>query len=406
MVPPAVVALTDAVSGMRGLDLELLSSGQLLETLEAVETLARQLQAVGIRQLRCAHERDVTAAECGRSPRSWLIEEQNLSPAEASRRMRLLHALPSHPLLEAAVDAGDISAEHALTILTALRHVPAELLDAVEDALVELAGQVPPHEVARAVDAILVALGVESSADEAAARRYGERGVTNSRTFAGTGSLAGTLTPELAEKLDLVFAGCANRAGEDDERSAAARRHDTLEEILDHWLGSAELPDVNGERPRLVVTISWDDLMDTLTTGRWATFDSGALLNPAAARRIGCDAEILPVLLGSRSELLDIVETTRTFTAKVKRAIRIRDGNRCGFPRCRRPLAECHHIIHWADGGPSTADNGVYLCAFHHWLAHEGGWNLARNPNGSHTWTNTTGRTITGQPPPRQPKAA
>ena len=135
MVPPAVVALTDAVTGMRGLDLELLSSGQLLETMEILETVSRQVGALDIRALRCAHERDVLAEECGRSPRSWLIEEQNLSPAEASRRMRLLHALPSHPLLEAAVDAGDISAEHALTILSCLRHVPAELLDAVEDEL-------------------------------------------------------------------------------------------------------------------------------------------------------------------------------------------------------------------------------------------------------------------------------
>jgi hypothetical protein len=82
----------------------------------------------------------------------------------------------------------------------------------------------------------------------------------------------------------------------------------------------------------------------------------GESISGAAARRIGCDAHIIPIVLGSHSEPLDISRPTPT--PAIRRATIARDGG-CIGPHCDRPPAWCdlHHIQHWADGGPTTLTN-------------------------------------------------
>lgn len=39
-------------------------------------------------------------------------------------------------------------------------------------------------------------------------------------------------------------------------------------------------------------------------------------------------------------------------------------------------------MIHWTKGGPTDLSNMVLLCHRHHWMAHEGGWQLVRTEEG------------------------
>ena len=50
----------------------------------------------------------------------------------------------------------------------------------------------------------------------------------------------------------------------------------------------------------------------------------------------------------------------------------------CAFPGCQRGAAwsQVHHIVHWADGGPTSLDNAVLLCGAHHRLIHQGQWTV------------------------------
>jgi hypothetical protein len=41
---------------------------------------------------------------------------------------------------------------------------------------------------------------------------------------------------------------------------------------------------------------------------------------------------------------------------------------------------KAHHLVHWADGGPTDLDNLVLLCHAHHTLLHEGGWGTSGHP--------------------------
>jgi hypothetical protein len=280
------------------------------------------------------------------------------------------------------LSAGSFSAEHARVIVTALASVPPEFVEIVETALLEMAPHCTPNDLGEQVETLLVACGVESSTDAAAAKRLNRRGLKIAETFNGMRSVSGLLTPEVGEALEIALGQLAQHAGPEDLRSHAQRQHDAVGELAHHYLAHADLPAVNGERPRIVVTIDYDALVNDLHAA-WGRLPSGATVSPATARRLACDAEILPAVLNARGDVLDIAVGSRSFSATVRRAAWIEQDGRCAFPGCRRPPVECHHIIWWSRGGRSTLDNAAWLCAFHHWLVHERGWNMRREKDRS-----------------------
>jgi HNH endonuclease len=43
--------------------------------------------------------------------------------------------------------------------------------------------------------------------------------------------------------------------------------------------------------------------------------------------------------------------------------------------RVRCPLtARAHHLVHWADGGPTNLRNAALVCERHHTVVHQGRW--------------------------------
>ncbi|MDQ1724547.1 MAG: hypothetical protein QOG52_1575, partial [Frankiaceae bacterium] len=75
--------------------------------------------------------------------------------------------------------------------------------------------------------------------------------------------------------------------------------------------------------------------------------------------------------------VLDVGTATRTWPPAIRRALTIRDGG-CVALGCDRPPAftDAHHVVHWADGGPTSVANGALLCRYHHDQVHHGGWAL------------------------------
>jgi hypothetical protein len=113
----------------------------------------------------------------------------------------------------------------------------------------------------------------------------------------------------------------------------------------------------------------------------------------ATACRLTCDSTITRVVLAGRSEILDLGRSTRLVTERLRHGLVIRDRG-CCFPGCDRPPEWCdaHHVKHWAEGGQTSPENLVLLCRRHHVLCHEGGWHLARGPDGTVTATRPAGR--------------
>ncbi|NYD99015.1 hypothetical protein BJY21_000200 [Kineosphaera limosa] len=78
----------------------------------------------------------------------------------------------------------------------------------------------------------------------------------------------------------------------------------------------------------------------------------GQVLSPADVRMLACDAQIIPAVLGTRSELLDLGHAHRLAKPGLVAALELRDKT-CTYPGCRIPAAwtDKHHLIHWADDG-------------------------------------------------------
>src|ERR1700709_1262831 len=84
------------------------------------------------------------------------------------------------------------------------------------------------------------------------------------------------------------------------------------------------------------------------------------------------------MVLGTKSQPIDTGEPKGTADKRLRRALSNRDKG-CAGPGCQRPANQCqaHHIVHWADGGPTTLENMGLVCHFHHTLIHHAGWTVA-----------------------------
>ncbi|GAA4983721.1 HNH endonuclease signature motif containing protein [Actinopolymorpha pittospori] len=118
--------------------------------------------------------------------------------------------------------------------------------------------------------------------------------------------------------------------------------------------------------------------------GAFGKVPGGIAVSARWLRMLACDAEILPAVLGSDGSILDLGTGTRLFTSNQRHAIGERDGHHCNFPDCQAPEKWCHahHLIHWADGGPTDVRNGVLLCPTHHHLIHHDNWQVRMSNHG------------------------
>ena len=168
-----------------------------------------------------------------------------------------------------------------------------------------------------------------------------------------------------------------------------------------------------GDRvPEIIALIDHRSLLEGAHANTICETDNGIPLPISTVRRLCCDAEILPVVLGSQGEALDVGRSSRTATRAQRRALRAMHRT-CAHPDCTVTFDACriHHVIAWLQpAGDTDIDNLLPLCETHHHSVHEGGWALTITPDRIATWTRPdgthhhTGPTIDRTVPP--PKAA
>ncbi len=160
---------------------------------------------------------------------------------------------------------------------------------------------------------------------------------------------------------------------ERDLRPSHQRRGEALVALVRRAV-SSEAGGPSSTKAQLFVTVDLDTLRSRLT-GAGCTVagpDAGTLLAPETVRRLACDAAIIPVVLGSDAEVVDMGRAKRLFTQSQVRRLWLRDGC-CTFPGCDIPAqwTDAHHLVFWADGGPTNLDNATLLCQRHHTVVHD-----------------------------------
>ncbi|SDJ89218.1 HNH endonuclease [Nocardioides sp. YR527] len=153
-------------------------------------------------------------------------------------------------------------------------------------------------------------------------------------------------------------------------------------------LDPSRLPIHGGDATTVIVTIDLDQLRQEAGI---AQIPGGSPITAAEARRLACTAGILPAVLGSDCEVLDLGRKERFFTAAQRRALLLRSAT-CEAEGCDIPgtWAEAHHWIEWARGGATDLDNAALLCSHHHHRAHDTTYLHERLPNGDIRFTRRT----------------
>ncbi len=372
----------------------------LLEQVEGLIAAKDRLDGLLAERLVALDRRDVTVTECGRSTRGWLIEEQRRAPGEAGQLLWAARRYGRHPVLASAVEAGEVSARHTRAILDTLDKLPATIETDAEAILVEAARTLDPGQLGRLTHELLIRTGAEDEALARAQRQHDARRASIVTTFDGMVHLDALLDPLAGQTLLTAVRALAQKTGPEDERTPAQRSADALVELADHRLRCHHLPDTGGLPTQVMVTIDHATLAGQVEG--WGLLEGAIPLSAAAVRRLACEAELIPVVLGGDSEILDIGRTSKTWTRAQRRAARLRDRG-CTFPGCQAGLHRCelHHIDHWSRGGPTSLHNSAHLCAFHHWLIHHKNWGMEQLATGELVFTSPDGLELRAPPRPR-----
>ncbi|HEX9086482.1 MAG TPA: DUF222 domain-containing protein [Arthrobacter sp.] len=340
---------------------------------------------------------------------------------------------PVHGELGSAVAAGEVASRAATIITLALARVrhacDAEAAAGMEHALTRTAVENDPDFLTRVARSWTDALdqdGAEPSEEllrqlQGAFIRKPRHGLQHLEIFATAEQFEHLLTvmntatnPRTPAPAPAAAAAAAGgslpwaEGGPDiadvplDLRSRPQKSLDGLVGAAKVALAAGALPAAGGLRPQVMVTIDYRDLLARLgqidadlqdtadlqntAGGRFrpgtTTEHTGNLLftgpiTAATVRKIACDADIIPVLLGSEGRILDIGRASRVFPPHIRKALTARDQG-CAFPGCTipAPWCEAHHINYWSRGGTTGTENGVLLCSHHHHVIHKEHWTI------------------------------
>src|SRR6478672_9964449 len=385
---------------------------ELVGTVAELEALRAHLAAVEASALAELHARQLPRRQLAwGSTADWFTHLAGMHRVEGRRTVRQAQTLVTErAATHAALTAGTVSPEQAAVIVDAVDRLPlnTDLRGRGEAFLLDQAGRLNATDLARAArhlvevaDPKRAERDAEKDLDAEDRAAHLGRFLTITEDGAGGVRLRGRGTVEDAAAIKAALLPltkptpsvdpetCENNT---DPRDHGARTWDALVETCRHALATDLPPDCHGTRPRIAVTTSLDVLRDRID---WATLDTGPdptrtggltddglELSPSVVRRLACDADLIPIVLGGKGEVLDVGRTHRLVTPALWRALVCRDRH-CAFPGCTRPpaMGHAHHITHWADGGTTSLDNLVLLCGHHHRVLHHTPWQVRINPD-------------------------
>ncbi|WP_165956947.1 HNH endonuclease signature motif containing protein [Kribbella antibiotica] len=322
------------------------------------------------------------AAELGaRDTVDFLSERYREAPAEVRKALAFMAALRKYPLVaEALPDPTDparpwtVRPAQGMVIVETLEKVPStvpvETLEFTENQMVGVAKDQDPRRLAKFGNDVLARLdtdGAEPSEEEAQAKRSLRlREVAGGVKF--NGFLPGAMGVQFKTQIHTLAKPHKTIDGERDPRSLDERQADAVGVILHAAAGNTDFPGV----PHVTVTIDFEDLKNA-TGGAVGELVFGDNLSAAAVRLLACDAAILPIVLGGDSQPLDVGTEQRFVNRYIRRALDKRDK---GCVVCKAPpwMCHAHHVVHWANGGPTSMQNLVLLCASHHRAVHADQW--------------------------------
>lgn len=313
---------------------------------------------------------------------SWIATQEVCSRKEAVRDVFTARSLGEHQLVGQAASQGTINTNQAAAIGKVLSSISPQL-DATQKAeaeneLVSLAAHMDASQLSRAAAQVLRKVAptdanrlLEDRLQRQAEQAQRERFL---RFFPAGGSLRfeGSLPMVEGERFQALIAAHREKnrrasieAGESlaERPSYDQRQADALISLCDSATKTRPEPGLG--TARVLVKLDYQQLHDQAAGAGLIGADQP--ISASDLRRLCCDAELIPAVLGGTSDVLDIGRERRLVTPAIRNALTLRDGG-CAFPGCdiRPESCEAHHIQPWWHGGATALRNLVLLCHHHH----------------------------------------
>jgi Domain of unknown function (DUF222) len=320
-----------ALGFLSGTDAAGLPTEVMAEVLRQLECADAIGAAVRGRFLEVFDAQDGHLADGQRTARSWMVHCTRITRRQAGEHKEEQLLAQAHPLLHAALAEGCVlSKSEALQIAKWTRQIPKEYRAKAEEIVVTAArAGADLRDLARICGEIREQTAKpdpDPDPDNGQDGQDGEdeeedrdRAVWVGTTFGGAGVIRGDLTGGCASMVQAVLDALSAPQGGGDLRTRPQRYHDALEEAMRRLLASNLLPQRAGQPVKALVHVSFADLcrldvdsavQEKLITeyrARWAahraaasvsTGDGGAWLDGEKARKIACDAMLVPVVTG------------------------------------------------------------------------------------------------------------
>ena len=294
----------------------------------------------------------------------WLAWRCDLSMTTAREKVRVAHALKTLPHVSAAFASGELS-------YAKVRELTRVANRENEDGLLEFALRTTAMNVAERCRELRC--GNEQSLDTAA-RTWANRSVRIRRDH-HRGMM--TVTVELPMDTGELVEKALDKARDDEQKdipdledsSWSRRQADAFVNLV-----TAYLCGESGEsNDNYLVTVHVDQ---TALAGK----EGRAGLSIESVKRLCCDSHAVVITEDEKGEPLSIGRKSRIIPRAIQRAVRARDHHCCTFPGCNnKRFLHCHHVEHWSNGGETSIDNLLLLCARHHTLVHEGGFRIDKD---------------------------
>ena len=239
-------------------------------------------------------------------PAAWLRAVTRVTSSAAGAAVTWARRLAAHPLIAAALAAGQLSSSWARALCQWTDRLPEERRADADAILLAAAG----GGAGLADLGALAQQMIERSrtAPGTGQDRFDERAVWLQTTIGGAGRLSGDLTGPAAAALTAVLAALGARGGPEDTRSLVQRQHDALAEACQRLIDAGMLPGHDSQPAQLTVHVDLAELRGQpgasgLEAG-WSTARDAAqapgsayLTGPDAAAA-ACDAALTPMVTG------------------------------------------------------------------------------------------------------------
>ncbi|MFC6320657.1 DUF222 domain-containing protein [Nocardioides sp. GCM10027113] len=356
-----------------------------------LSALAARVEELKLRVLASADE--VALDSGARSAAAWLAHATRTDAGRALGAARLAEAITGRwSRVGQGLAQGSVNPAQARVLVTSLDDLPADLdpdvVAKAEEYLVGQAAHFAPKQLrvlgAKVLEVVAPEVAEAAERDaleraEAHARR--RTSLTFRRRGDGTTEIHARVSDAVAGRLRTYLdAYSSPRQASGDEKVPRDRLlGEAFGALLEH-LDPARLPRHGGRATTVVVTIDLDQLRARLGA---AGLGTGDLVSAAEAMRLACTADLVPMVLGGRGEVLHQGRAKRLFTDAQRLAMAVRDKT-CRAAGCTIPAtwSEAHHKHEWALGGRTDLDDGVSLCSWHHHRAHDPAYTVEFHASG------------------------